>query len=164
MKDQFRFIQVTKEDKQEVMQLYHSMIGTLGCTWSLEYPSEETFMMDVSTQNLFAYKNKNNEIIAVLSIDQDKIVDEIPCWSRQLGRMGELSRLAVRADYQNRGIAPSLIKDVMQILKNRGYQTVHYLVSKTHAKALASYRKLNFKMVGESRVFEHDWFCYEKQL
>lgn len=164
MKEQYHFVQVMIEDKVEVMKLYHSMIGSLGCTWSLEYPSEDTFIMDVNAHNLFCYKNKNGEIIAVVSIDQDKIVDEIPCWTRQLGRMGELSRLAVRDDYQNLGIAPRLVCEVMQVLKNRGYQTVHYLVSKSHKKALASYKKLDFTLVGESNVLDHDWYCYEKKL
>lgn len=30
-------------DKNQILALYHSLIGTEGCTWSLEYPYQSRF-------------------------------------------------------------------------------------------------------------------------
>lgn len=153
-----------KDDEEKVMELYRSAIGTTFCTWSDDYPNHDTFIMDVKENNLFCLCNAEGEIIGSLSIDKDENTDKLECWNKSAGKMGELSRMVIREDYQNKGIAPEFIRRVIEIMKGRGYKSVHYLVSKHHRKALAAYRKLDFSLVGECDLFEHDWFCYEKML
>lgn len=152
------------DDKSVIMKLYRGAIGTAGCTWSEEYPDEDTFHADVLAENLFCLVNEVDEIIASVSIDCDAVVDELACWNSSAGKMGELARMVVRGDYQNRGIAPGLIKAVIDVMKQRGYATVHYLVSRHHKKALASYAKLDFVKVGECELFSNQWLCYEKVI
>ena len=76
----------------------------------------------------------------------------------------ELSRLGVRTDMQNQGIARQLLQHGMEELKKQGKRSVHFLVCKTNKKALRSYEKLHFDVVGESDLFDEDWWCYEKEL
>lgn len=154
----------TLQDEKIILGLYRRAIGTEFCTWSLDYPNEDTFYMDVNDNNLFCICNEEAEIIGAISIDKDENTDRLECWNKSLGKMGELSRMVIRQDYQNKGIAPEFIKYVMEIMKSRGYKSVHYLVSKHHKKALKAYEKLEFTLVGESDLFEHEWFCYEKIL
>ena len=149
-------------DKSEIMKLYGDAIGTEGCTWSEEYPNEDTFNKDVGAKNLFCLMNEFHEILAAISIDCDETVDELTCWNKLAGKMGELARMVVRSDYQNKGIAPALINAVVGVMKQRGYVTVHYLVSCQHTKALAAYAKLDFIRVGECDLFSNKWLCYEK--
>ena len=52
----------------------------------------------------------------------------------------------------------------MEVLKQRGYEYVHFLVSKDHVKALKAYEKLEFNSVGESDLYGGNWWCYEKKL
>lgn len=151
-------------DKHEIMSLYWEAIGSPGCTWSEEYPNEDTFNGDVSASNLFCLVNDSGEIIAAVSIDQDEVTDELGCWNKQAGKMGELARMVVRNDYQNRGIAPRLIEAVIEVMRQRGYATVHYLVSRHHTKALAAYAKLDFRKAGECELLSNEWFCYEKVI
>lgn len=152
------------QDEKIIIALYRSAIGTEFCTWSLDYPNIDTFYMDVKDNNLFCICNDEGEIIGAVSIDKDDNTDGLDCWNKSLGKMGELSRMVIREDYQNKGIAPEFIKFVMEIMKSRGYKSVHYLVSKYHKKALKAYEKLEFILVGESDLFEHNWYCYEKVL
>ena len=49
-------------------------------------------------------------------------------------------------------------------MKKQGKRSVHFLVCKTNKKALRSYEKLHFDVVGESDLFDEDWWCYEKEL
>lgn len=160
----YRLKNANYDDKNDIMKLYGDAIGSPGCTWSEDYPNDDTFNGDVDTSNLFCLVNKYGEIIAAISIDCDAAVDELECWNKQAGKMGELARMVVRNDYQNRGIAPELIKAVLEIMKERGYATVHYLVSRHHKKALAAYAKLDFEQVGECKLFSNEWLCYEKVI
>ena len=150
-------------DEEAVMQMYHAMIGTEGCTWDYAYPNVEIFRSDVAENRLFCLKDDADAIIAVISIDRDPLVEALPVW-KGAKPGGELARLAVREDHQNRGIARKMILAAMEILRMRGYGSAHYLVSKTHAKALASYAKLEFSRAGESNLYDHEWYCYEKTL
>lgn len=160
----YTFREAGLADKNEILQLYRSAIGTEGCTWTEDYPNEEICSRDIARHDLFCMEGENGEIIASISIDADKQVDSLSCWDSMKGKMAELSRLAVKTEFQNQGLAPALVCEVMNVLKERGYRTVHYLVSRYNVKALASYRKLGFQKVGESDLFGEEWYCYEKSL
>lgn len=160
----YTFRKANEEDEFEILKLYKSAIGTEGCTWSEEYPNEDICRGDIVRNDLFCMEDKQGTIIATISIDSDEIVDSLKCWNYAAGKMAELSRLVVREEYQNRGLAPTLINETINVLKERGYKTVHYLVSKHNKKALSSYKKLDFTKVGESDLFGEEWYCYEKTL
>lgn len=160
----YTFREADTDDKDEILKLYRSVIGTDGCTWSEDYPNEDICSKDIFRHDLFCMEDEMGGIIAAISIDLDDKVDSLKCWKHSMGKMAELSRLVVKEEYQNRGLAPQLINKVIEILKSRGYKTVHYLVSKYNKKALASYKKLDFKKVGECDLFGEEWYCYEKSL
>lgn len=67
-------------------------------------------------------------------------------------------------DYQNQGIAQSMLLYGMQVLKERGHKSVHFLVNRLNEKALRSYEHLHFDVVGECFMYEQPFFCYEKAL
>ncbi len=159
---EYRFCIADFSDEEAVMGMYRAMIGTDGCTWNLDYPNPEDFQSDVADERLFCLKDERGELIAVISIDKDPLVDALPVWMKTDAPSGELARLAVRIDYQNQGIARQMILAAMEVLRLRGYKSARYLVSKTHTKALASYAKLAFTCVGESDVYGHEWYCYQK--
>lgn len=159
---EYRFCMAEPSDEAAVMEMYHAMIGTDGCTWNMDYPSEENFRADVADERLFCLKDEKGELISVISIDKDPLVDALPVWIKHEEPSGELARLAVRADCQNRGIARRMILAAMEVLRLRGYASARYLVSKTHMRALASYAKLNFVCVGESDLYGHEWYCYQR--
>lgn len=158
------FTLATVEDAQEILKLYRSVIGSEGCTWSLEYPNEENISADLSRASLFCMKTEEGEIIGAISIDDDPEVEQLTCWTKELSPGGELARLVVKESYQNQSIARKLLQEGMQELKKRGYQSVHFLVSKTNYRAIHSYNKFQFETKGESNLFGECWWCYEKEL
>lgn len=158
------FKNATKDDVEEIIKLYQAAIGSPGCTWSMDYPNEAITMDDLNRNALFCLKNDSGEIIGAVSIDDDKEVERLSCWTNNLQPVAELARLVVREDYQNRGIARQLLLDAMQELAGQGYKSVHFLVSKTNERALRSYAKLHFVNCGEVDLFGEHWWCYEKEL
>lgn len=158
------FVKATAADKEEILQLYHNLAGTEFCTWTLDYPNEKHIEDDLSRDALFCCKDMDGNVIGVISIDQDENVENLPCWTDELRPSAELSRLGVRVENQNRGVARKLLQYGMEELRRRGNKSVHFLVSKTNEKAKRSYDKLNFDIVGECELFGEAWWCYEKCL
>lgn len=158
------FQKAIKEDIDKISALYSAAIGTDGCTWSLDYPNAEITTGDYERGDLFCLKTEEGEIVGAISVDDDIEVERLACWSKELMPVAELSRLVVKKEYQNQGIARQLLQSGMIELKNRGCRGVHFLVSPGNARALRSYAKLNFSHCGECDLYEHHWYCYEKRL
>lgn len=159
-----KFMRATKNDKAAVLALYRSLAGTEFCAWTSDYPGESDIEGDLSRDGLFCLKDADEKIIGVISIDHDEAVEKLPCWTEALKPAAELSRLGVRAENQNQGVARKLLQYGMAELKLQGRKSVHFLVCKTNKKAIRSYDKLDFNVVGECRLFGEEWWCYEKSL
>lgn len=159
-----KFCIAQKTDSESIMKLYKSMVGREGVTWSDDYPSMETLIRDISRENEFCLKDDDDKIVAAIAIDEDEEVDRLDVWNKSYKRAGELARLAVRTDEQNNGIARKMIENVVDIMKERSYDAVHFLASKTNLPALASYKKLDIPIVGEAVIYGENWWCYEKAL
>lgn len=161
MKDKETLTMAKPEDARRILGFYHSFIGTDGCTWDETYPGITEIIRDIDKENLF-YIEDARGIIATISIDSDALVDALPLW--KIENAGEAARLGVRPDMQNRGIARKMLTLLMEIMKNRGYAGIHFLVSPGNPAALASYNKLEFTLAGETCLYNHEWLCYEKRL
>lgn len=153
----------TIEDKDEILSLYKTMLYG-PADWNEYYPNEETIEYDLSRDALFVMKNEIGQIIAVISIDKDEAVDKLPCWNRDIAPGGELSRLCVRKDMQNRGIGKEMMRYAFEVLKKQGKKSVHILVKTGHEVALSAYSSLGFQTVGECNQFGKDFICMEMKL
>ena len=156
-----RITLAAREDKEEILALYKTMLHG-PADWNEHYPSEDTIDFDMSRNSLYVMKNELGEIIAAISIDEDEEVDKLPCWN--IMPSGELSRLCVRKDMQNHGIAKEMMRYTFNVLKKEGRKGVHILVRTGHTKALSTYAKLGFKTVGECHLFDEDFICMEIKL
>ena len=152
-----------EEDRDEILALYREQVGQEFCPWSEEYPSDETISYDLSRDSLFVMRS-GGRIVASISVDQDEDVERLPCWDKNLAPEGELSRLAVARDMQNQGIARIMLQYGLDELKRRGFRGIHILVGRENTKALRSYAVFGFRKVGECRLFEEDFICFEKEF
>lgn len=111
-----QIMNATEEDKDELLALYHAMIGG-PCEWSETYPDENTIAFDLKNGDLFVMKNDAGEIIATISIDHDDAVEALTCWHEDQAPSGELSRLCVRKDMQGQGIAKQMMNYAGDVLR-----------------------------------------------
>ena len=158
-----RICPAAKEDIKEISALYKTFLYG-PAQWNEYYPNEDTIESDLSRNALFVMKNEEGEIIAAISIDDDKEVDGLPCWDRSLAPGAEFSRLCVRKDMQNQGIAKEMIGYVFEILRGEGKKSVHILVKTGHSAALSLYSSIGFKTVGECTLFDKDFVCMEIEI
>lgn len=159
----FTITNATKKDAASILALYRANLYG-AADWSEDYPSMETIEFDLSRDSLFVMKNGYGEILAVISIDSDEEVEKLSCWSKELAPGGELSRLCVREDVCNHGIARKMMEHAFGVLRIRGFKSVHILVRKGHEVALKSYAHLKFTQVGECELFDKEFVCLERPL
>lgn len=151
------------EEGKEILELYRSFLHG-PADWNEYYPSEDTIEFDLSRNSLFVMKNGEGQIIAAISIDKDEAVEGLDCWDKELTPSAEISRVCVRKDMQNKGIAREMLEYVFEILRNQGKRSVHLLVKTGHKAALSLYGAAGFKTVGECRLFDKDFVCMEIRL
>ena len=153
-----------ENDLASVMTLYNEAIGSEGCVWNDLYPTEDLILNDIKQGNLFGIKDSSGEIIASIAIDDDKVVENLKCWSNELKPSAELARLVISQKYKNQGLARILIMQMTKILKLQGYKSAHFLAAVQNKPAMHSYDALPFNKVGETILFEAEYLCYEKEL
>ncbi|MBR5730601.1 MAG: GNAT family N-acetyltransferase [Firmicutes bacterium] len=156
-------VMAKEEDREEIMALYTAQLGHDYCPWDEDYPSDRTIDYDLSRDALFVLK-KGGRILAAISLDEDEKVNSLPCWNKTLVPEGELSRLAVLPEEQNKGLGRAMLRFGMDELKRRGCKGVHFLVNKNNIKAIRSYEVFGCSVVGECRMYDQDFLCYEKEL
>lgn len=154
---------VLEADFEKLAEMYHRAVGEEGCTWDSDYPSEKLLREDMERGALFCAREAG-EVIAAFAIDDDEQTDALECWSPELIPSGEIARLVVRREHQNHGIAGKLLWFAMEELRRRGCRGIHFLVSPGNKRALRAYARLGFAKVGETKMYGHHWFCYEKDL
>ena len=99
-----------------------------------------------------------------MRIHEDENVEKLDCWNKNLRPAGELARLAVALGDQNTGIARKMLQHAMNVLRMRGYKSVHFLVNRYNVKAIRSYACFSFEVVGDCHMYDEDFLCYEKEL
>ena len=61
--------QATIDDKPYIMALYTEAIGSEGCTWNEDYPSEETMDSDLARGDAYVWKDETGELLGAISIE-----------------------------------------------------------------------------------------------
>ena len=162
-KQDYDIVMATEEDRKEIMALYKAQLGREFCPWNEDYPSNETIDYDLSRDALFVLKTEG-KIAAAISLEEDEDVDRLECWSKDISPSGELARLAVLPEVQNKGFGRIMLGFGMEELKRRGYRGTHFLVNRYNVKALRSYAAFGFDVVGECHMYDQDFLCYEKDF
>lgn len=151
-------------DVEEILCLYHSLIGTDGCTWSDEYPTRCDVESDLEKASLYVLYDENNKILGVAAAGEDSELEHLKCWNTKILRVCDLARIGILSAYQGRGFGEMLVKYIERDVVKRGFDGIHFLVSKTNPRALALYDKLDYFNVGDAYMYDVDWYCYEKIL
>lgn len=164
LSDNYIIRKACEKDIDSVVELYTSLMGTEGCTWGDDYPNRSDVHSDVSKDCLYVVCDMNQEIIGAAAVGKDDELDILDCWSPEIMNTSNLSRIGIRLSYQNKGIATYFLTFLEKECAKQGYDGMRFLVGKSNHKALALYNKFQYRNVGETFMFDIDWYCYEKKL
>ena len=159
----YPIVPAAEADRQELLALSKAQLGREQCPWDEGYPSHKTLDWDLARDALFLLR-EGGRITAAISIESDEEADHLPCWDPALAPAGELARLAVLPAEQNRGLGKVMLQFGLDELKRRGSRGVRILVNRNNEKAIRCYAGFGFRTVGECRLYEQDFFCYEREL
>lgn len=152
-----KFILASYDDIPKIVCIYHSLIGTLGCTWDLDYPSKATAESDVDSKSLYILK-KNDQIVAVASAGEFNELEHLQ-WTPK--KPCELARIGVVPTLQKQGIGTTILQNIIKTAKEKDFDGIRMLVSKNNPAALALYDKNGFEKCGEVFMYELDFYCYQ---
>jgi len=148
-------------EKEEILKLYSSVIGTPFCVWNENYPSMLEIDNDIKNGYLFVEK-ENDEIIGAISITPENEYNELNVWKNRNAR--EISRVVVSPLHRGKSIAYNMVLEVEKIVKDLGFEATHLLVAKKNIPAFKTYMKANYNVVGETFMYDNEYFAIEKIL
>ena len=154
----YEFSRAKHDEIPEIVSIYHSLIGTPGCTWDLDYPSTETAEDDIKNNWLYTLK-KHGKIIAVASAGKFDEKEHLMQWKPK--NACELARIGVNPPFQKQGIGTIILQHIIAEMKVQGFDGMRFIVSKTNPAALALYDKNGFERCGEAVIWDSDWYCYQ---
>ncbi|NLB61806.1 MAG: GNAT family N-acetyltransferase [Clostridiales bacterium] len=155
--------EATMEDKEAMNELYKSLYGTTGCTWSKDYPSMEVIEYDISRNSTFVLES-GKEIVAAISIEKESDFLRAEIWSEVVKNPCGMGRLAVRRDMQGRGLAKKMMFHAIAKIKELGHDSAVLLVCSKNKVAKRLYKTYGFDFRGKVDMYDYIWDAYEKIL
>lgn len=145
-------------DAEEITALYHSLIGMPGCTWDDDYPTIDFVHRDIEHGSLFKAV-ANGKIAGAAYCGDYEELEPIPCFGG-IENLAEFGRVGICREFQRMGIAETMLEFMKRSAAKRGYDRIALLVGRKNSAAMALYEKIGFRRVGESDLYNTEWYCY----
>ncbi len=158
-----RFSKAQESDADELFAIYTSLKGSAGCTWDDSYPTLDLIQRNIAEKSLYKL-TQDGVITASAYLGEFEEISRPECFDKELSRLGELSRVAVRRQYQRQGMALRLISNLILLAKTADYDGVALLVGTENQRAMALYEKAGFEKCGETYLYDTHWYCYQYKL
>ncbi len=149
-------------DAEEIAEIYRSLIGMPGCTWDEHYPTVDFVRRDIEGGDLFkaVVRGKIAGAAYMGDYEERRIIE---CF-QGFEKLGEFGRVGVRRELHRTGVARTMLEYLKIIAKERGYDAIALLVGRRNYGAMALYEKIGFERVGESDLYDTEWYCYLYKL
>ena len=129
------------------------------CDWSDDYPNNLIITDDIINGNL-SLVLLNSEPFAVFSlIDNDDLDHEPLNW--KVCKSGVPVRICIKSQYQGKGFGKVIMKEMIKIAKEKGYESLRLLASVNNNPANNLYHSLHFLYKGSVHLYEKDFNAYE---
>lgn len=151
------------EEAEEILKIYKSLIGYEGCLWDEYYPNIEIVNNDIKNETLYVALI-DNEIVGAAQSGIDEELFNMDFFTKEKKNPRDLSRVAVKKEYQKQGIARKIIAYIEDELRKDGVDYMYLTVGKTNVKAYSLYKSIGYETKGEMVKYDIDWYCQEKKL
>jgi ribosomal protein S18 acetylase RimI-like enzyme len=166
-----RIQQASKDDLPAVTEVFSACVRDMldrGIDqWDESYPNAEITRHDCTHGSLFVAENEQGIVVACLTMDENQAPEyaEIP-WQDREGKVLVLHRLAVRPDFQQRGLAREMMTFAELYGRDRGYDSIRLDAYSGNHRAIPFYPKLGYVKRGEIHFGKRDkhYDCFEKSL
>ncbi|MCK1977196.1 GNAT family N-acetyltransferase [Jeotgalicoccus huakuii] len=132
--------------------------------WDENYPNASVFQDDVKAESLYVFE-EDGVIKGCITADDNHAFsyDDIP-W--ELARIDCLAthRLAIDPNFQGQGLAQKIIREIIEVGKQKGYLGIHTDTSLENKAMQYLFTKLGFEFKGNLNLDDNldDWYvAYE---
>ena len=157
------FRKVKRGELPRIREIFNSVMGTRGCTWSEHYPTDEHIAADLDADGVYGLE-KDGTLIAVITVERECFHSPLFRWQVADGKECELARLGVALAHHGHGYAAILLEKILAMLKEEGVSSVHLLVSPDNAAAIKTYKRFGFEYRDVCTMYEDLYHAYEKVL
>ena len=158
------FRKANENDIDGIMLVVKEILKQPGCVWDDEYPSPEFLRESLDHDGLFVAE-EDGRIVGTVGIQPaESIFLRLDCWSKSHKKPCEGCRLGIAPDLQGRHIAEDLLRFALKDAAEKGFDSLHFTVSKENPAAKRLYDRCGFRQVGETNWIDEDWYCYECEL
>lgn len=155
---------LTKNDINDVKDLYQDIRDNTFTLWDENYPNEELINWDIERKGLYG-AFENDKLIAISFVgERCEDGEDDFSWKDKFNKRGTFARIGVSPKYQNKGIGTLLVEFILNLLKNQGYDGVRILVGIDNINAIKLYSKFGFKNCGTTKRFGHKYYLFELRL
>ena len=151
------------EEAEEILKIYKSLIGYEGCLWDEYYPNIEIVNKDIKNETLYVALI-DDEIVGAAQSGIDEELFNMEFFTKEKKNPRDLSRVAVKKEYQKQGIARKIIAYIEDELRKDGVDYMYLTVGKTNIKAYNLYKTIGYETKGEMIKFDIDLYCQEKKI
>ena len=146
----------------ELHRLYQSLVGQPGCVWDADYPTRDNAEEDIAAGRVWAVRDGEGRIIAAVSVEED---DVRPVFCPEDGRPAVcLCRVAVMREHQGQGLAQAMVRELLDVLRARGYAVLRLLVHPDNPPAMRTYQRLGFVPLGLCHMYGHRYLACALEL
>lgn len=149
-----------KDELSEIYAIWRSQVGRPFCVWSEMYPNEQNLEFDYENDKLYVFI-QNDVIVGCLSIDDVEELAHLEELETRDGNQIEISRVAIRTDYQGSGLAAVMIAEFATLCRKHGVSAIQLLVAKANPPAIRTYVKNGFIIKGETFMYDNDYYVAE---
>ena len=152
-------------DLAQLLPFYRNAAARPDCPWDEWYPDQATLAADQAQGRLFCARTEEGALVGAYALDfDDPETNALSCWNRALEPAGEVVRLLVAPAWEGQGMGGRLLADAVRRLAAMGCRSCRILVARDNRRALRAYARLDFCPVGQARLYDTDFVCFEKEL
>ena len=133
------FRPMARSDRDEIQRFYNDMSGQSAAFFNVNHGNERRTME--------FFENGKPDHRFFVAADGERIAGLLFIWDidRSLPWLG----IAVRDDYQGRGVGSFLLRNLFDLLQNKGYGGLILRTAKSNTGAQRLYEKTGFERMGE---------------
>lgn len=150
-------------DIAEITGMYRASIGTAGCVWNEDYPTEDDARIDLDCGGLYVLID-GGKIVGAVSVLGENELEELSCWTVKDGCHREIVRVVIAPSRRGEGLSKIMLKLLFEELKRQGATSIRLIAAKSNTAALKTYAELGFVYYDECFMFGHTYLPAEKWL
>ena len=157
-------LRLAKENELDaLMQMYNDARSYEGCVWDEYYPNREILISDFRNGGLYVYVLKNT-IIGAISVEIDEELQKFDCWKIQGEGSISFARVVISKELLGNGYGKKMVKELLKILRSKGYTSAQILVSPKNKAAMGIYRRLGFEFYDIVEAYGEEFYLCEKLI